>query len=65
MRYEMKSLTTALAGQIGTGNIVGVATAIATGGAGAIFWMWISGLLGMAKFIFLKVLLKPSPNFLN
>lgn len=45
---SFQSLTTALAGQIGTGNIVGVATAIATGGAGAIFWMWISGLLGMA-----------------
>ena len=45
---SFQSLTTALAGQIGTGNIVGVATAIATGGAGAIFWMWVSGLLGMA-----------------
>lgn len=45
---SFQSLTTALAGQIGTGNIVGVATAIATGGAGAIFWMWMSGLLGMA-----------------
>lgn len=45
---SFQSLATALAGQIGTGNIVGVATAIATGGAGAIFWMWVSGLLGMA-----------------
>lgn len=39
---------TALANTIGTGNIAGVASAIATGGPGAIFWMWISGLLGMS-----------------
>lgn len=42
-----QALTTALAGSIGTGNIVGVATAITIGGAGAIFWMWVSALLGM------------------
>lgn len=42
-----QALTTALAGTIGTGNIVGVATAITTGGPGAIFWMWISALVGM------------------
>lgn len=36
-----------MAGTIGTGNIVGVATAIGTGGPGAIFWMWISALVGM------------------
>lgn len=36
-----------MAAQVGTGNIGGVATAIATGGVGAIFWMWISSLLGM------------------
>lgn len=39
---------TALANTIGTGNIAGVASAIATGGPGAIFWMWISGFLGMS-----------------
>lgn len=39
---------TALANTIGTGNIAGVASAIATGGPGAIFWMWVSGLLGMS-----------------
>jgi AGCS family alanine or glycine:cation symporter len=39
---------TALAGTIGNGNIAGVATAIAIGGPGAMFWMWIVGLLGMA-----------------
>lgn len=42
-----QALTTALAGTIGTGNIVGVATAITTGGPGAVFWMWISALFGM------------------
>ena len=39
--------TTALAGTIGTGSIAGVATALFAGGPGAIFWMWISALLGM------------------
>ncbi|HEX3027442.1 MAG TPA: sodium:alanine symporter family protein [Clostridia bacterium] len=42
------SLTTALAATIGTGNIVGVATAIVSGGPGAVFWMWISGIFGMS-----------------
>lgn len=42
-----QALTTALAGTIGTGNIAGVATAITLGGPGAIFWMWVSALLGM------------------
>lgn len=42
-----QALTTALAGTIGTGNIVGVATAITAGGPGAIFWMWVSALVGM------------------
>ena len=39
---------TALSATVGTGNIVGVATAITLGGPGAIFWMWITGLVGMA-----------------
>lgn len=43
-----QALTTALSGQVGTGNIVGVATAITLGGPGAIFWMWITAILGMA-----------------
>ncbi len=43
-----QSLMTMLAGAIGNGNIAGVATAIATGGPGAIFWMWASGMLAMA-----------------
>ncbi|MDI6943466.1 sodium:alanine symporter family protein [Microbacterium sp. JZ70] len=46
---QFQALTTALAATVGTGNIVGVATAIAIGGPGALFWMWITGLLGMAS----------------
>lgn len=42
-----QALTTALAATVGTGNIAGVATAIALGGPGAIFWMWISAFFGM------------------
>ncbi|NLI70539.1 MAG: sodium:alanine symporter family protein [Firmicutes bacterium] len=41
-----QALTTALAATVGTGNIAGVATAIAMGGPGAIFWLWLSGFLG-------------------
>ncbi len=41
-------LSTALSGQAGTGNLAGVATAIALGGPGAVFWMWITALFGMA-----------------
>ena len=44
---QFQSLCTALAATIGTGNIVGVATALIMGGPGAIFWMWIVALLGM------------------
>ncbi len=44
---QFQALTAALAGSIGTGNIVGVAAAITVGGPGALFWMWISSLLGM------------------
>ena len=43
-----QSATAALAGSLGTGNIVGVAVAITTGGPGAIFWMWIAAIPGMA-----------------
>ena len=45
---HFQALMTALAATVGTGNIVGVATAIALGGPGALFWMWITGLVGMA-----------------
>ncbi|MGN0662707.1 MAG: alanine/glycine:cation symporter family protein, partial [Faecalibacterium sp.] len=44
---QFQSLCTALAATIGTGNIVGIATAIISGGPGAIFWMWIMAILGM------------------
>lgn len=53
---QLQALTTALAGSIGTGNIVGVATALTVGGPGAIFWMWISALLGMATIFAENVL---------
>ncbi len=42
------ALTTALAATIGTGNIVGVATAVAAGGPGAVFWVWLTGVFGIA-----------------
>ena len=45
---SFQALTTAIAAQVGTGNIAGAATAIASGGAGAIFWMWVSAFFGMA-----------------
>ncbi len=45
---SFQSLATAIAAQVGTGNLAGVATAIASGGPGAIFWMWISAFFGMA-----------------
>jgi AGCS family alanine or glycine:cation symporter len=45
---SFKSLCTALAATVGTGNIVGVATAIAAGGPGAMFWMWAAAFLGIA-----------------
>lgn len=44
---SFQSLATAIAAQVGTGNLAGAATAIATGGPGAIFWMWISAFFGM------------------
>lgn len=44
---QFQALTTALAATVGTGNIVGVATALSIGGPGALFWMWITGLVGM------------------
>ena len=45
---SFQALCTALSSTIGTGNIVGVATAIAAGGPGALFWMWLSAFFGMA-----------------
>ncbi|MGO5051375.1 alanine/glycine:cation symporter family protein [Lachnospiraceae bacterium LCP25S3_G4] len=45
---SFQALTTAIAAQVGTGNLAGAATALAAGGAGAIFWMWLSAFFGMA-----------------
>ena len=45
---SFEALATAIAEQVGTGNIAGAATALAVGGPGAIFWMWIAAFLGMA-----------------
>ena len=45
---SFQALATAIAAQVGTGNIVGASGAILTGGPGAIFWMWVIAFLGMA-----------------
>lgn len=45
---QFGALTTALAATIGTGNIVGVATAVASGGPGAVLWMWLTGVFGIS-----------------
>lgn len=45
---SFQALSTAIAAQVGTGNLAGAATAIASGGPGAIFWMWVSAFFGMA-----------------
>ncbi len=45
---SFQALSTAIAAQVGTGNVGGVATAITLGGPGAVFWMWITALLGMS-----------------
>lgn len=45
---SFQSLATAIAAQVGTGNLAGAATALVMGGPGAIFWMWISAILGMS-----------------
>ena len=44
---QFQSVCTALAATVGTGNIAGVATALTAGGPGALFWMWVSALIGM------------------
>ena len=45
---SFQALATSIAAQVGTGNLAGAATAIATGGMGAIFWMWVSAFFGLA-----------------
>ena len=59
---QFGALTTALAATIGTGNIVGVATAVALGGPGAVLWCWLTGVFGMAAQPSPKL---PSPRFLT
>ncbi len=53
---SFQSLATAISAQVGTGNLAGVATAIAMGGPGAIFWMWLAAFFGMAT-IFVEAVL--------
>lgn len=53
---QFQALAVAISAQIGTGNVAGVATAITAGGPGAIFWMWVSAVLGMST-IFAEALL--------
>jgi AGCS family alanine or glycine:cation symporter len=48
---SFQALCTGLAAQVGTGNLAGVATALVSGGPGAIFWMWITALVGMATIM--------------
>ncbi|EMC4178414.1 sodium:alanine symporter family protein, partial [Cronobacter sakazakii] len=43
-----EALCTSIAARVGSGNIAGVALAIISGGPGAVFWMWVAGLIGMA-----------------
>ena len=45
------TLCASLGGQVGTGNLIGVSTAIASGGPGALFWMWVTALLGMSTIM--------------
>ena len=47
---SFQALTTAIAAQVGTGNITGCATALVSGGPGALFWTWVSAFFGMATF---------------
>lgn len=47
-RNSLRTLTTTLAATLGTGNIIGISTAVALGGAGAVFWCWLTGIFGMA-----------------
>jgi len=53
---HFQALTTALSATIGMGNVAGVAVAISIGGPGAIFWMWVSGIIGMSTKFFTSTL---------
>ena len=63
---QFKTVCASLGTAMGTGNIVGVSTALLTGGAGSIFWMWVSAFLGMAVVYaenYLSVQLRGSSDF--
>lgn len=60
---SFQSLATAIAAQVGTGNLAGAATAIVSGGPGAIFWMWISAFFGMATIFAEAVLAQTYKHF--
>ena len=51
---SFSALSTTLAATLGTGNIVGVSSAVAMGGPGAIFWCWVTGIFGMATGISIR-----------
>ena len=57
---SFQSLATAIAAQVGTGNLVGAAGALIAGGPGAIFWMWISAFLVWQLFMSRQLWLKSS-----
>ena len=70
---SFQSLATAIAAQVGTGNLAGVATAMVMGGPGAIFWMWVAAFFGMATIfveaVFLEIVYfawnsRPNSNIL-
>ena len=48
LKSSFQALATAMAAQVGTGNIAGCASALVSGGPGAVFWMWVSAFFGMA-----------------
>lgn len=62
---SFQALTTAIAAQVGTGNIAGAATAIASGGPGAIFWMWLSAFFGMSTIYAEAVLAQHTRQKIN
>lgn len=62
---SFQSLTTAIAAQVGTGNLAGAATAIAAGGPGAIFWMWVTAFFGMGTIFAEAVLAQEYKEDIN
>ncbi len=62
---SFQALATAIAAQVGTGNIAGAATAIASGGPGAIFWMWISAFFGMSTIYAEAVIAQKTRTVVN